>query len=353
VSIASVTITSSREGLIGDALRSVVDWVDFCLIVDIGIEDGTLNVAREIVGDKLRVVKGEWPPVNGGFAGTRNFGLDEAAKLGADWACTLDTDERINLKGICISQELAYISAECILIAHESGSYVKERFIKLPALDRFSGDVHECIVPSKGRQATLDGPVFSEIPKTPEELAVKFGYLVEALQERTARDPDNPRLWYYLGDSLAGLGRDSDALKAFDRCAALRGWDEESAWACLRMAILLEKMNRCRDAVDLCAVGLARHAGIAELAWFAGEMSLKLGLPDQAIYWSRIAVANGTADGEKHFVRPRIGFRLPYGAKEGPFDLMERAYTSLGMAGEAQAARIARGRIMGGGQCPS
>ena len=335
--LASVTAADARENradLIGDALRSAVAWSDLMLIVDTGINEQMVETAREIAGDKLHIVKWEGPKDCGNFFEIRNFGLDEAYRLGVDWACILDTDERMHTNGVDVKTELERIGSGTVLVPIDSRKYLKERFFKIPAKDRYIGGVHECVVPKDAKQIPLNSICFSEIPKTPEQQESKLNHMVDMLSKETDKDPDNPRWWYYLGDSLAGLGRDSEALKAFDHCAAMRGWDEESAWACFRMALLLEKMGRRRDAIDICAAGLTRHAGISELAWFAGEMSLGLGQADKAIYWARIAVANGTNYGESHFIRPRIGFQYPFGAKDGPYDLMARAYAELGMESE-------------------
>ena len=53
----SVTLTSNREDVIGDAIRSVVDWVDGCIIVDLGITDNTLEVVRSVAGEKMKAKK--------------------------------------------------------------------------------------------------------------------------------------------------------------------------------------------------------------------------------------------------------------------------------------------------------
>ena len=337
--LTSITVTSSRAQVIGDALRSVVDWVDACLIVDIGIQDETLEVAREIAGAKLQIVKWEGPVDQNNFSDIRNFGLDEAWRLGADWACILDTDERIHVNGTNVSAFLDEVKDGIILTPHVSGYYDKERMFKLPAPDKFQGGVHECVVPNHSKQTKCASIHFEELPKTEEQLKGKLEYLLGALLRETEKDPKNPRWWYYLGDTLAGLGRDGEALRAFDRCSVLRGWDEESAWACFRMAVLLDHMNRGQDAIDICAAGMTRHPGISELPWFAGKVSLRMGMADKAIYWARIAVANGTNNGEEHFIKPRIGFRHPFGAKDGPYILMAEAYESLGMTSEAAKAR--------------
>jgi tetratricopeptide (TPR) repeat protein len=335
--LCSITPTSNREALIGDALRSVVDWVDVCLLLDLGITDRTLEVAKEVAGDKLKAVKvpGELM-IN--FCDVRNFGLDEAAKE-ADWGVLLDTDERLYINGTDVRGELGKIGDGIVLVQSQDKHYPKERFVSLPAIDRYVGKVHETIVPLHAKQSPLPGVVFLEIQKTPEELKAKLEYILPLLEEETRKDPQCPRWWYYLGDTLEGLGRRDDAIAAFDRCSVLRGWDEESAWACFRMAILLENSGRRQDAIDICCAGLARHPGIAELAWLAGEVSLRLGWNDKAVYWARMAVANGTNHGEGHFIKPRIGFRYDFAAKEGPFDVMARAYETLGMAEEAASAK--------------
>lgn len=337
--IISSTITSNREGIIGDALRSVSAWIDLCLIVDLGITDNTLGVAREIVGDRLRVVKYEGPDDTSAH---RNLGLDECARLGGDFALTLDTDERADdLHGLDPHDELARVPVETgtVICPMDSGRYAKERFLRLPAKDKYEGPCHECIVPRNTGQATLHHIGFWELPKTAERYQEKFEKATRQLQKATADDPGNPRWWYYLGDSLAGLGRDEEAIKAFDQCSCLWGWDEESAWACFRMALLLEKLGQRRQAMLVLASGMVRHPGIAELPWLAGELSLRAGRPDQAVYWARLAAANSTLHGESHFIRPRIGFRYPEGAKEGPFQLMAKAYEALGMQKEAAEAK--------------
>jgi tetratricopeptide (TPR) repeat protein len=180
----------------------------------------------------------------------------------------------------------------------------------------------------------MTGVCFSELPKTPEQAQAKAALIVDHLIAETEREPNNPRWWYYLGDTLLTLDRKDEALNAFVNCANLRGWDEESAWSCFRAATILAAQGKAFEAMETCAKGLARHSGMAELAWLAGEIALSAGQPDKAIYWGRIAVANGLKDGEKHLIRPRTGYRHMFGATEGPYHLMSRAYGTLGMTKE-------------------
>ena len=87
--LVSVTMTGSSEDRIGDALRSAISFVDRCVVVDTGVKDRTLEIAREICGDRLVVESFPW--IND-FAAARNFSLAAAARTGAEWAMNLDTD---------------------------------------------------------------------------------------------------------------------------------------------------------------------------------------------------------------------------------------------------------------------
>lgn len=328
--LATITMTSNRENIIGDALRSVVGFADLCILVDLGITDNTVQVAREIVGDKLRVVKYEEVP------SPRNFGLNAAAEMGADWACTLDTDERMHFDKVDIRAALESIGAGTVLVPHDSGGYCKERFLKLPALDKFIGYVHECVPPVNTPQIYMNGVCFSELPKSAELAHEKAESIVEGLTKSTEEEPDNPRWWYYLGDTLTTLGRLDEALNAFQTCAGLNGWDEESAWACFRAATIQAEQHHPFEAIETCAKGLARYPAMAELAWLAGEIAFSGGQPDKAVYWARMAVANGINDGE-HLIRPRIGYRHVFGLTAGPYALMVKAYNALGMTAEKES----------------
>jgi len=348
--LVSMTLTSSCEGTIGDALKSVVDWVDCCLVIDTGVKDRTLEVAREVAGDKLVVRPFEW---RSDFAAARNFSLDAAHELGGDWAVTIDTDERIDPRGDNLRARLGACKSGVVMLRHDSGVYAKERFFRLPVSVRFVGPTHESYAAFKVGSETLPKAVFRELPKTAEQNRAKFERDVVILTRHTGENSRDPRWFYYLGDSYANLGQREAAIDAFDRCAALRGWDEESAWACYRAAESLVALGRFDEAVDRCAAGMARHAGIAELPWLAAFASYRKGNNDQAIYWANLAIPNGLFRGIGAKV-PRIGFRSLSPLWEGPFDVLRWALRAKGdAAGAAEAealyeqAREARVRSLG------
>jgi tetratricopeptide (TPR) repeat protein len=343
--IVATTLSGNSREIIGDALRSAGNWVDWCLLVDTGITDDTVEIAHQIAGDKLVVRQFPW---RDDFAAARNFALEAAAEIGADWAVTIDTDERLDCRGIDVRAALATSDADALHANHAGGSYGKERFFRLPARGRYVGPTHEAFIADGARSGTLPGVVFDELVKSPKDYRRKVERDIAILSRHTAGHPEDPRWFYYLGDSLAGLGRHEEAVAAFRVCASLNGWDEERAWALYRAAECLLKLDRPEEAVEACAVGMGKHAGLAELPWLAAYASWQAGRPAQAIYWARQAIAMGHFAGAGATV-PRIGFRHPPALWEGPYDVLRfalRATGDVAGANEAeqrfQAARAAR-----------
>jgi tetratricopeptide (TPR) repeat protein len=330
-------------------LRSVVDWVDRCLIVDTGITDDTLEVARQVAGDKLVVRSFPW---RDDFAAARNFALQEAAELGPEWAVTLDTDERIDIGDVDIHAALRRSRSDLMYVHHAGGTYGKERFFRLPSSGHYAGPTHEAFMRGPAGWEELAGVRFTELGKTAEQYGKKAERDVAILTRYTAEHPGDPRWLYYLGDSLAGLGRNEEAIAAFRACAGLRGWDEEGAWAMYRAAECLLRLDRPDEAIEACAAGMARHAGLGELPWLAAYASWQADRPAQAVYWGRLSAAMGSFAGAGSTV-PRVGFRYPFALWEGPYDILRFALRRLGddagadeaerLFAEAKAAREAAG----------
>jgi glycosyltransferase involved in cell wall biosynthesis len=335
--LVSTTLTGNNAELIGDALRSVLDWVDVCLVIDTGVTDGSLQVARELAGDKYR---GRAFPWCNDFAAARNFALDAAHELGGDWAVTVDTDERLDLKGEDIRAVLQGATEGVLMMADQSGAYAKERFFRLPAAARFTGPTHESFPAWKVGSRVLAKARFTELPKSKEGYRRKFERDAAVLADYTREHPNDPRWFYYLGDALQHLQRYDEAIAAYASCADLRGWNEESAWACYRCAECLIQLKRFSDAVDACATGLSRHAGIAELPWLAAFASWQASRPDQAVYWARLAIPMGLFRGHGEQAK-RIGFRNMNALYEGPYDVLRFALRTMGdPAGADEAEKL-------------
>ena len=123
--LVSTTMTGNSEETIGGALSSVVDWVDQVVLVDTGITDSTLEIARDIAGDKLLVREYPWRQ---DFSAARNFALQAAAETGADWAVHVDSDEWLLPGDLDVHGALAATTADSLHVMNTDATYGKERF---------------------------------------------------------------------------------------------------------------------------------------------------------------------------------------------------------------------------------
>ena len=334
--IVSTTLTGSNADIIGEAITSVVDQVDRCLVVDTGARDASIEVARAAAGDKLLLREFPW---KNDFAAARNFALQAATEAGGTWAVTVDTDERLIFdRGFDLRAELARTAAHVLLVNDEGGHYAKERIVRLPATVRWNAPTHEVLEGQRvGFSTTLAGLRFRELPKDPAALKRKFERDVAILRKYTRQHGKQPRWFYYLGASHQDLGDYAAAIDAYRTCAQLGGWAEEGAWACYRAADCCCKLNRWAEAIHFCVAGLAIRPATAELAWLAGYAAYKVGRHEDAIAWSHMAVANGLYEGQgARFAR--ISFRFPTALYEGPYDVLRWAHKALGDGAAAAEA---------------
>src|SRR5512146_516236 len=82
----SVTIIALNQEANIESCLSSVTFADEIVVVDTGSTDRTVALARAA---GARVLVTAWQ----GFAGTKNFALDQAR---GDWVFSLDTDERVS-----------------------------------------------------------------------------------------------------------------------------------------------------------------------------------------------------------------------------------------------------------------
>jgi tetratricopeptide (TPR) repeat protein len=333
--IVSTTFTSNRaKDIIGDALRSVVDWCDLCIVIGFDADGerpgAALDVAREVCGNKL-CLPTDVPRWTNDTASFRNYSLAVAARLGADWAIMLDTDERIDLRGLDVRQSLAESKTDVVLIRQDDERYAKEKFFRLPAKHKWVGEVHECY-PSPGPRETLPEAVFTELPKTQEQLVRReqTGTLPVLLRQ-TRCDPKNGRAWFYLGQTWRILGELGLAHAAYKTCAKVSGWDEERAMACFRIAEILCIQGLHKKAIKWCLKAMVIDPGFAEFPWLAGYAASVLGQHERAVRFAAMALGVGYV--------PKVQFRDRRGWREGPYDIMRFSYAALGQQRRATAAK--------------
>lgn len=344
--IVSVTLSNGPADRVIAALESVADHVHGHLVVDTGMSAHDRDAIQSRVADVVFVEKA-W---DGDFSSMRNFAFGQANLKNVQddtfpgshsYGLMLDTDERV------VWGDLSYVKLVELFDAREdvdvwrmkdeSGVYERERFFRLPLTGKFEGPTHEAFVGAVNAE-TLPHARMTSLAKTAEEMREKHSRDVSILNAHTAKRPGDPRWWYYLGDSRELLGDKYGAIDAFRRCADLKGWNEESAWACFRAANCLNAEGHWHDALLECLKGLERHPGVAELYWYAGFCCLRGGMYDRALFWGKAAAALGAYEGVGKYI-VRIGFKNVVGLWEGPFNVQKMALMGLGDArGAAEAA---------------
>jgi len=324
--VISVTLSGNNQSIISDALKSVYDIVDKFLVVDTGITDQTLEVAKDVCGERLIIESFPW--IND-FAAARNFTLLSAHNHGGDWAIILDTDERIHQNNDDLRKLMSLTKENCISIMDVGKTYYKARCFRLPISSAFYGPTHEVYPAHSVGCHNAPNANFSELRKTAEQMQHKLKRDAEILEKHTKENAKDPRWFYYLGDTYNNLNKLDDAILAYESCHNLNGWDEESAWSMFKMAGCFIKKNEYQKALESCARGIGRHPGIAELYWLAGFCSYHLNMFDKAIIWSRQAINMGLDSGLGTSVY-RIGFRHPAALHEGPYDIIRWSAKRLG-----------------------
>jgi tetratricopeptide (TPR) repeat protein len=212
--------------------------------------------------------------------------------------------------------------------------------VRLPAQGEFRGPTHEAFYfrdRDHGATDWLPGVSFRELPKSEEALRQKAERDATVLAEYVASGPADPRWYFYLGDALQRLGRYDEAIDAFYSCTEMRGWNEESAWAMYRAAECYVALDLFEEALEACTLGMARHAALPELPWYAGYICWRLGRYEQCIAWARIAIVHGRFAGRGSELILN-GWSHPFGCWEGPYDLLRYALRAVGKEDEATEA---------------
>ena len=252
VSVVSTTLTGNSAGIIGDALASVIDQVDACLVIDTGVCDATINVAMRICGPKL--ILRRWPWRND-FGAARNAALDFAAGVGADWAITVDPDERMVFPaGFSLSAFLDALppGTGTVTTHYHTKLYQKERVLRLARDVRWMGSTHECIAEHSSPPVVAEEFTFTELPKDPQTLRHKNERDVVMLREQCALDPLEPRWPLFLGRSLHNLGRIEEALAPLHEAIRLSNWDNDGIMAAYRLVQCYASLKQFDVALALC-----------------------------------------------------------------------------------------------------
>jgi glycosyltransferase involved in cell wall biosynthesis len=248
--IVSTTLAGNNEDIIGEALLSVRDHVDACIVIDTGGTDATMDMARLALGDQLIVRHFRWC---NDFGAARNFALQAAGEVGATWAMTVDTDERLVVApGFNLREFLRSTTVNTVFARTTDRRYSKERAIRLGAGVHWIGYTHEATNDQTLEEVTeLREITFDELEKTEEQKLRNFVRDVPLLRQFIADNPQDARAYFYLGMSFYNRGLYAECIEPFQTSAALYAYQWEGVVAVERLMKSLWQLGRWEEAVQV------------------------------------------------------------------------------------------------------
>lgn len=223
-----------------DALRH---YIDYWVIVDTGSTDGTQDLIRELLKD----IPGELherPWVN--FGHNRNEAL-ELAKGKADYLLMIDADETLEFspqfqKTTLDADSYQILSKYPDDAAGSGYSYYRVQMVK-DGLDwKWLGVLHEYVFCPEAKQSGYLSGVTNHIRMEGAHSREPDKYRKDAalLEEALLTEPDNARYVFYLAQSYRDHQEYGQALKNYEKRAAMGGWEEEVFYSLLQVACLQE-----------------------------------------------------------------------------------------------------------------
>lgn len=250
-------IVKDEVGVLPRLFRSVKDYIDYYVIVDTGSNDDTIElIKREMSGYGIdgEVHERKW--VN--FGVNRQQALELAVEAGkADWLLFIDADEELGVSDPKFYEKLEPGTSYDVEKHHGGTRYAVPHLVNIRSCRyRWEGPVHNYLV-------TLEGPKARALRKdvwiiyhqgegaksrgmTPEQKYLRDAKL---LQEDLRKTPGNARSQFYLGQSYRDAGRLEQAIKAYKKRAAMKGWAEETFMAQLEVGRLAVRVGKSEQIV--------------------------------------------------------------------------------------------------------
>ncbi len=239
-------IVRDESARIGRCLRATLPFVDSYAILDTGSTDETPAIIRGIAGELKKDGRvGHASFVD--FSQARNTALDLALEDDAfDYLLLVDADMELRVEDPTALDALDAPFYSIVSFIPGSLSHAFPRLLRrdVARTARYHDETHEYLR-ANGRDL-FGGP---EVPGLTivdhadgASHAVKFERDEKLLRRALERDPGNTRATFYLARTLDCVGRWAEAAGAYEKRAAMGGFEEEAWYAeyrrahCLSMA---------------------------------------------------------------------------------------------------------------------
>ena len=240
--------------VVGRCLRSVLPFIDAYSILDTGSSPEVLALIQDVFKDKPGRIQIE-PFVNFGETRTRSIRLAEEYVKDLGWwddECyfyLMDADEELVIPE---GWEMPIISGNLLGFIMKLGdvAYPRPNFISAKGNFRYEGKIHE-MLKSDGETGLfmIPGP-HVEVRQEGLRSTDPERYAKDAETMRLAYQEDpSPRYLFYRGQALWGAGNFEAAVESYQAYIDANDRPEETWYAKLRRARLLEDLKRGPEAV--------------------------------------------------------------------------------------------------------
>lgn len=241
-------IVRDESDVILRSLSSVIDLIDYWVIVDTGSRDDTIDKICTFLED----IPGElherpW----------KNFGANRSeafllAQGKADYILFMDADDVLEFEE---TEVFTSLKQDCYHLwrGQEGFSYLTPQIVKGNLDWKWIGVTHEyldCAYPYTSeildgvRYVTKEGGACSKHPTQ------KFLRNIQLLEKDLQKDPGNARSMFYLAESYRDAHQPGKALACYQKRIQMGGWEEEVFWSYLQTAFLVETIGLSKRVVE-------------------------------------------------------------------------------------------------------
>ncbi|PKW09738.1 Glycosyltransferase involved in cell wall bisynthesis [Streptomyces sp. 1222.5] len=237
-------IVKDEAPVIRRCLESVRPLIDTWVIVDTGSTDGTQDIIRDVYRDLPgELHERSWK----GYDGSRTEAI-ELARDRAEFLFFIDADDVMEMEPGFRMPDLT-LDAYRVDIHYGSSVYWRPALVSTRLPWRYVGVLHEYVeCGGPFSLGTLEGARMVILGgggrQRNEGLRDKYLRDAKILEGGLAEEPGNERYAFYLAQSWRDAGELEKAIEAYDRRAAMDGWDHETFCAHLAAARAAETLGR-------------------------------------------------------------------------------------------------------------
>lgn len=289
---ATILLGPGAEDTAPDAIRSVLGQVDGFILIDGGGGPKAIKACKDAIGGKAEVWTREYK-WRCDYGDARNFALAMAYQCSAEWALTLDADERLYVTDLRYQLDQDPDCNVWVCRFRDRHGYHKPRAIRVSAFRggspegviQWNGLVHEELQGIE-YQRVLDG-YFDELGKDPEGYEARARRGVDLMPEMIRREPDKARWRRHLGECWLELGDTVKAYEAFEQMLSVAENRTEKGWALYRILEIEIAGGGC-PWPRLCQALVDYPDFIHEFGWLACHLAQLDKDWSKAYHWAKI-----------------------------------------------------------------